>query len=1001
MTGVTGPTGATGATGPAGATGSLGPDGLPLFTQTNNLIYPYPVVNRSIALGSTTFSPADNPSTTATASALIHLNGDTGKISAGDLALGYNTTAPTITTVGAGEDLTISPVGDLYITSSVGIGTSAPNNPLDIFNTTTQLRLSYSASEYGTMGVDSAGLLAITTPNGAGNALSFVSGVNTGATTAEAITLKTNQSVGVADEILQIKNNTTDLMTILGNGAVGIGNSSPNNALEVLNATAPQVRVAYSTAEYGTLGVDINGLLSLTTPNGAGNALSFVSGVNTGATTAEAITLKTNQSVGVADEVVQIANNTTNLMTILGNGNVGIGYTGASISEALTVNGNASAKIYKDNDNALYYFDPGDSSLSLVAAGDITTAAQIGIGTTAPTNAIDIIGTSTIKSSAGLTIDSGTGDLTLKPNAEVNVGGTGAGKINVGTVDPPYTIGGQRYATYMPSMVGVKEEVTGVANTTENVPGVGYRSVIDFGRLTPGTDVWLFSKTTDLRTNINNLVVILNPSGNTRAWYDLDTTNYRLAIYTSIPSRVSYRFTAPRFDAANWKNTRTTPIEGFNINGLATINPSDIPLATPSANIITNLAITTTATPEIGLLFDLKDALGSFIYDVGQFSQAAIANLKTGWLQVDTITPLSNNITVKLLGNQKLNITDTAGTPQTSFDVLGNATLSGQLETNSLVVDQNATIRGTLETTTLYADRIITPEGELFATQSAMYITNITNLIATTSADLTPTLDASTSALLASLSKSIAPFETPNIDLSGKTITADAMTLHASLSVLGGVTLGDTAVAGSLMIDAAIQINDIGINSMTDTLYLNKLQLANVDILAGTLVVTTEGNVIVSGNLTVSGILGVSTIRPTTDTITLSLEKTASPSAFGKLIVKGTGEKTVTIDEQGNLTASGSATVTKLNITGMDDASASTSATSSATIGAALLPSGMTTIAVKSSSITEQSLIYVTPLSSTNNQVLYITDKIPGVGFTVNVDAAVAKDVQFNWWIVN
>jgi hypothetical protein len=282
----------------------------------------------------------------------------------------------------------------------------------------------------------------------------------------------------------------------------------------------------------------------------------------------------------------------------------------------------------------------------------------------------------------------------------VNVGGAGAGKMNVGTVDPPYTIGGQRYATYMASMVGVKEEVTGVANTTENVPGVGYRSVIDFGRLTQGTDLWLFSKTTDLRTNINNLVVILNPSGNTRAWYDLDATNYRLAIYTSQPSRVSYRFTAPRFDAAQWQNTRTNTIEGFNINGLAAIDPSTIPLITPNANIIAGLGITTTTTPATGLLFDLKNSAGAFIYDVGQFSQAAIANLKAGWLQVDTITPLtSSGITVKLDGAQKLTITDTAGTPKTSFDVLGNATLSGQLQSNSLVVNQNATFNGDISQT--------------------------------------------------------------------------------------------------------------------------------------------------------------------------------------------------------------------------------------------------------------------------------------------------------------
>ena len=135
-----------------------------------------------------------------------------------------------------------------------------------------------------------------------------------------------------------------------------------------------------------------------------------------------------------------------------------------------------------------------------------------------PTNAIELNGANrTISASGSIVIDPGVGN-------EVTIG-DGSYKLNAGTIDPPYTIGGMRYATYMAAMIGVKEEVTGVANTTENVSGVGYRSVIDFGRLTEGTDLWLFSKTTDLKTHINDLVVILNPSGNTRAWYDLETDN--------------------------------------------------------------------------------------------------------------------------------------------------------------------------------------------------------------------------------------------------------------------------------------------------------------------------------------------------------------------------------------------------------------------------------------------------------------------------------------------
>jgi len=61
-----GSTGGTGSVGQPGATGEF------LFTQTNNLIHPYPVVDRSLAFGS---NVGGGQESTATSSALIFLNG--------------------------------------------------------------------------------------------------------------------------------------------------------------------------------------------------------------------------------------------------------------------------------------------------------------------------------------------------------------------------------------------------------------------------------------------------------------------------------------------------------------------------------------------------------------------------------------------------------------------------------------------------------------------------------------------------------------------------------------------------------------------------------------------------------------------------------------------------------------------------------------------------------------------------------------------------------------
>ncbi|OGG11435.1 hypothetical protein A2Z00_05630, partial [Candidatus Gottesmanbacteria bacterium RBG_13_45_10] len=143
-TGTTGTTGSAGPTGPTGGAGQLGAGGEYLLTQTNNLIYPYPVVNRSLALGSTDFGA--DPSITATTSALIFLNGDNGNASISGLltlrggdsvietkmmskvTIGSSTTGP----------IQLSPKGTtgLYVdgTGQVGIGTTTPSELLQISN---------------------------------------------------------------------------------------------------------------------------------------------------------------------------------------------------------------------------------------------------------------------------------------------------------------------------------------------------------------------------------------------------------------------------------------------------------------------------------------------------------------------------------------------------------------------------------------------------------------------------------------------------------------------------------------------------------------------------------------------------------------------------------------------------------------------------------------------------------------------------------------------------
>ena len=179
-------------------------------------------------------------------------------------------------------------------------------------------------------------------------------------------------------------------------------------------------------------------------------------------------------------------------------------------------------------------------------------------------NASKRLGIGTSTPSTQLSVGTNTASL-------VAVFGGGSGKIDAGTVDPVYTIGGERYATYLPSMTGVKEETTGVVHVPCPMSHVPCRYAIDFNNLEKGSDLWLFSKTTDLKNNFDAMSVLLTPSFDGRVWYEKDEVQRTLTIFAEPHSpfsilhspEISYRLTAPRFDWQEWPNISDSINAGF------------------------------------------------------------------------------------------------------------------------------------------------------------------------------------------------------------------------------------------------------------------------------------------------------------------------------------------------------------------------------------------------------------------------------------------------------
>ena len=208
-----------------------------------------------------------------------------------------------------------------------------------------------------------------------------------------------------------------------------------------------------------------------------------------------------------------------------------------------------------------------------------------------------------------------------------------------------------------------------------------------------------------------------------------------------------------------------------------------------------------------------------------------------------------------------------------------------------------------------------------------------------------------------------------------KTWTTDTATESTTenLYVTGQAAISSLSISNSLSIGTDFVINstsgepgltpEVSLNTLSAPLKLQSLAMAPVEIMAGKFRIETNGNVAINADLIVSGKIEAESLRAkeiTTERLVIAMEATSSASL---------------------------------------EASSSGIIKTNATAGTATITAELSELTIENSKIETSSLVYVTPTSTTNNNVLYVKSKEAGK-FVVGFNQALDIDVTFNWWII-
>jgi hypothetical protein len=245
--------------------------------------------------------------------------------------------------------------------------------------------------------------------------------------------------------------------------------------------------------------------------------------------------------------------------------------------------------------------------------------------------------------------------------------------------------------------------------------------------------------------------------------------------------------------------------------------------------------------------------------------------------------------------------------------------------------------------------------------------------------------------------------------------------IASSLRVGQNLAVGDGLLIGTDFISYQPAATTDEPNNFTFS--IQPAGMGKISLLAGLMQLDASGFVAITGDLKVAGAVTVdeelrtgsllsNLIRPSQAGADIQiklaeLDETNQTTIESKLELVGAHEQAVaSFSAQGDLSLTGALRLQSTSTIASD--SGELVAEQAASAGRATLAAGNTEVIIANKHVGLNSMIYVTPLGSTNNQVIYLKHKVaddPNTltnegQFGVGIDFPLGQDLEFNWWIV-